>query len=1402
MQQSWIEVNQNLWSDTCISFLQDLKIYSIEYPALHILCCHYLQTEIDRFVITTYHSRYSTTSFRSILEKCDDIEILGKSRYMPAVPLKLQDLPHEINDNLTIESSSIASSDTSYDSNNTNTMAISSIINNTTSSNSIVERMERLLLNLVTTIYPNTKNNNNNINSTNYNTSSNNNETSIPFPLNRIQFSKTRFGARMIQSLEDSFHCYNTLSTYSVQIDDLFWSVVQTIRVTCIGMYDKMENIIKQQLDNLVTDTNAFSKQFYLDRLANHHPVFSRYDLLSIAIKPDLLLNFNPFLSANQRNKIYSQILLCLKLLVLSERINRIIQHANSSNESSVIDELLTYRMWSVEDYPEWLVFEVENNLQIRPCQYELAHYLIDHPGAISQLNMGEGKTRVIIPMLLLYFRYDHTIRLNFLTPLLDDAYSFLHQTLTASVLNVRFFKFPVKSIKEIYYRYLNGQNVHGIIVVAPEHRLSLLLKRIEYHLNKEETLANAIIDSMKAIKFADIFDESDEQLRHNYQLIYAIGDHLNLPSGPSRWIVAQALLRLIDENKIIRDLLLNHSEIATQELIGSTNQRYIRLLPGEALDSMKPKLYQALVTALMENPPYELQWLKTTIHKANILKYVIQPDDVNDDVLNMVANEFPNFDSSDHTLALRGFLAGGIFEHCLCKRPRVDYGIKRPNKKRLVVPFRSSDVPADRAEYAHPDIAIMLTNLSYLMDGLSCDEFYEALRKLLSLNITAKNDIFNSWYKLRHTNLSNTNTPPTTIPCEINNVDKIDINNSIQISYLFQQYQFNREAIFFWLNNCVFPIETKQFEHRITATTWNLTDNITGRMNGFSGTDDNKDICPLKVTQHEHSNERLRATNGKMVTLLLSKCQFVDKSAFNTIKQPVDAPRWSRIAELAVSLNTNAIIDVGAIMHGVSNREVGIFVLKQLKLYNRPEANVVFYDNELKSWQVLNQSGREWNLEVSPVREHDCFVFFDESHCRGSDMKLLPHAVALLTIGPGMCKDKLMQALGRMRKLDKGQSILLYAPDDVKNKIFECARNYNVPNPHILSPVLLLNWVMANTIAACQEGLIQWAKQGEQFCLSSQNTEYAKTTEKMTLQEYYQCSFSPKIMSEVFMSQSNLNTVITEPGNSDYKSLATELKNRVESLGSDYTIIASTYAEECERELEQEEEQEEEVEIEIPNMIPYSETDWINSTSIFTVNTITEISSICPGPRMTSMSDFLRRETSSSLNLSCLPWSTNIYVTTNFYETIDDVGKIDNYLRIADGMLVCKDQSVLLLSEREFDQCLALRNSIISSGTNHNSYFNTQLVHFSYCGYLKKENYFRHSKIEGCVLNINTYVLLKVFNGETKFSSSIECAELRKLLRTAKQKLACLQFADLRGLSATIYRSELEIVCRERSNT
>jgi hypothetical protein len=41
------------------------------------------------------------------------------------------------------------------------------------------------------------------------------------------------------------------------------------------------------------------------------------------------------------------------------------------------------HRTWDVDAHPEWLVFEAEGCIQIRPQQYTIAHHLLHNPGAI-----------------------------------------------------------------------------------------------------------------------------------------------------------------------------------------------------------------------------------------------------------------------------------------------------------------------------------------------------------------------------------------------------------------------------------------------------------------------------------------------------------------------------------------------------------------------------------------------------------------------------------------------------------------------------------------------------------------------------------------------------------------------------------------------------------------------------------------------------------------------------------------------------------------------------------------------------------------------------------------------------------------------------------------------------------
>jgi hypothetical protein len=66
-----------------------------------------------------------------------------------------------------------------------------------------------------------------------------------------------------------------------------------------------------------------------------------------------------------------------------------------------------------------------------------------------------------------------------------------------------------------------------------------------------------------------------------------------------------------------------------------------------------------------------------------------------------------------------------------------------------MAVPYRAAHTPSERSEFAQPDVALLLTNLSYYYDGLSSEEFLAALKTLLGMGLSAQRDYYDGWLRL-----------------------------------------------------------------------------------------------------------------------------------------------------------------------------------------------------------------------------------------------------------------------------------------------------------------------------------------------------------------------------------------------------------------------------------------------------------------------------------------------------------------------------------------------------------------------------------------------------------------------------------------------------------------------------
>lgn len=92
------------------------------------------------------------------------------------------------------------------------------------------------------------------------------------------------------------------------------------------------------------------------------------------------------------------------------QRDDRIKAYSQRSDLNAALvqeEENEPHQNWRPHEYPEWLLFEIEQNLTIRRIQIEIAKRMIEPPAmatnqkhSVMQLNMGEGKTAVIVPIL------------------------------------------------------------------------------------------------------------------------------------------------------------------------------------------------------------------------------------------------------------------------------------------------------------------------------------------------------------------------------------------------------------------------------------------------------------------------------------------------------------------------------------------------------------------------------------------------------------------------------------------------------------------------------------------------------------------------------------------------------------------------------------------------------------------------------------------------------------------------------------------------------------------------------------------------------------------------------------------------------------------------------------------
>lgn len=276
-----------------------------------------------------------------------------------------------------------------------------------------------------------------------------------------------------------------------------------------------------------------------------------------------------------------------------------------------------------------------------------------------------------------------------------------------------------------------------------------------------------------------------------------------------------------------------------------------------------------------------------------------------------------------------------------------------------------------------------------------------------------------------------------------------------------------------------------------------------------------------------------------------------------------------------------------------------------------------IFYiDSE--AWFVYEIENHDAvQLLRSSLTVKECFIYFDESRCRGSDLSLLSIAVGLVTLEPKMTKDKFLQSCARMRKLgpdSNNQSLILAGTAEVVSK--------DTTVKQVLAKII------QNTAAMTRKGLILYHQHGVNF-----DSFPNPIDDDITLEGMYAGHVTAHANLSDFLDAAHENEVMSDS--------IIKLVTYCKEVGKGSEIDSSTgqLSQECEQELEKECEEEIYEEREVPKQKPAAQQDWPFAEAFHH-----------PGHLFSTLFIQLKGSVAMKLRrLSHIKWSENIYCTPNF---------------------------------------------------------------------------------------------------------------------------------------------------------
>ncbi|KAF1962412.1 hypothetical protein CC80DRAFT_400484 [Byssothecium circinans] len=1015
--------------------------------------------------------------------------------------------------------------------------------------------------------------------------------------------------------------------------------------------------------------------------------------------------------------------------LTALQRLLRIRDASLKGRYQQLIDERTNagHCNWLPLENADWLLLEIDSDMMLRPEQIEVAHATIFPPSgqnSVVQLLMGKGKTSCILPMVAAVLA-DKKNLLRVIVPralLLQSAQVMqvkLGGLLDRDVMHIPFSrKTPThRNLMQSYSQlHLNLRKDSGVMIALPEHILSFKLSGLQRlcdgHL--EEARPMIKIQEWLERNARDVLDECDVSLAIKTQLIYPSGSQTVVDGHPSRWLTIQMVIGLM------RAYLphLAHKYPQSIEVV----EREVGFGDFPLVYFLRPDVEQYFLTLIVDDVcKGQLATLPCAEIPANCqedIKIFISKEVVPNDVDQRVTSMFKD---KQHTMKvlyhLRGLFVHRIFMSTLKKRWNVQYGL-HASRDPIAVPYHAKGVPSPTSEWGHPDVAIVLTCLSFYYEGLNELQFKQAFEQLLKADEPSIE--YDKWA-----------TPD--LPAGLRDYTSVNVEDSSQLRELHRHVRFNVYLLNFYMNSFVFPRHAKQFDMKLQASGWDLVlydpEKPKARTTGFSGTNDSRHQLPMTIKQNDLP--KLAYTNAEVLSYLLlprnrryirmvnQHGRFSEVDLVNKLFNPYDKfVRDDYTGEFNPDPKERirVLIDAGAQILEHDN----ISLVKAWLKVDRMAAAAVFFDSDHRPW-VLYRKGTRIPLVASPFAESldECVVYLDESHCRGTDLKLPPNARAALTLGPHVTKDALVQAAMRLRLLGQSQAVTFFSPQEVHQSILDLSmpssidgsrdRLSGVSSPHQVSSSDVIYWLLNRSCETIEQLEPLYFAQGNTYTQQIQaKNDFPDFFERPFQRERLLASlrskelFSLKQLYEPTRRPTNALRANFMPSLKPFVKELIKRKNAFQDRG--HAVHGSTF---------QEVEQEREVELEIESVRESQKPIHFNALKIPRIHkdmeAFAKLGEIKPGSDAYQSMLSALQQTASGLKHGAFTILSRprLFVSTQFTRTVKVVEPNDNFLRSCQWVLWnTHTQLALVISPEEADALIPLlrryRNPKSTGGSTH----------------------------------------------------------------------------------------------------